>query len=176
MLWNGLAEPAVIVWDESTGHFEVNTPARSTMTPGELTLILSAISDADRFLNGVEIEHTVNIRVPVTFTFIPDNHHITENQKKINGTVSVTANDTGLPVEGISIVARLVNSSVILFQNVKLTDNNGIMDYEFTIDNQPAFYDQDRWGQLSLIFQTDSQLISPSDRLWLANDLSLIHI
>ena len=170
VLWNGLAEPAVIVWDESTGHFEINAPARSTMTPGELTLILSVIPDADRFLNGVEIEHIVNVRVPVTFTFIPDNHHITENQRRINGTVSVTANDTGLPVEGISIVARLVNSSVILFQNVKLTDQNGIMDYEFTIQNQPAFYDQNKWGQLSLIFQTDSQLISPNDRLWLAND------
>ena len=96
VLWNGLAEPAVIVWDESTGHFKINI--RSTMTPGELTLILSAIPDADRFLNGVEKEHIVNIRVPVTFTFTPDNHHITENQKRINGTVSVTANDTGLPV------------------------------------------------------------------------------
>ena len=105
------------------------SPARSTMPPGELSLTISAIADADRFLNGLDIEHIVNIRVPVTFTFTPDNHHIKENQRRINGTVTVTANDTGLPVQGISIVARLVNQSVIHFQNVKLTRfkrNNGL--------------------------------------------------
>ena len=176
LLWNGLAEPSTIVWDESTGHFELRSPARSTMPPGELSLTISAITDADRFLNGLEIEHIVNIRVPVSFTFTPDSHHIKENQRRINGTVTVTANDTGLPVEGISIVARLVNQSVIHFQNVKLTDSNGIMDYDFTIQNQPAFYDQNKWGELSLLFQTDSQLISPNDRLWLNNDYSGIEM
>jgi len=176
LLWNGLAEPSILVWDESTGHFELRSPARSTMPPGELSLTISAIADADRFLNGLEIEHIVNIRVPVTFTFTPDNHHIKENQRRINGTVTVTANDTGLPVEGISIVARLVNQSVIHFQNVKLTDSNGIMDYDFTIQNQPAFYDKNKWGELSLLFHTDSQLISPNDRLWLNNDYSGIEM
>ena len=112
----------------------------------------------------------------MTFTFTPDSHHIKENQRRINGTVTVVANDTGLPVEGISIVARLVNQSVIHFQNVKLTDSNGIMDYDFTIQNQPAFYDKNKWGELSLIFQTDSQLISPNDRLWLNNDYSGIEM
>jgi len=176
LLWNGLAEPSTLVWDESTGHFELRSPARSTMPPGELSLTISAIADADRFLNGLDIEHIVNIRVPVTFTFTPDNHHIKENQRRINGTVTVTANDTGLPVQGISIVARLVNQSVIHFQNVKLTDSNGIMDYDFIIQNQPAFYDQNKWGELSLLFQTDSQLISPNDRLWLNNDYSGIEM
>ena len=176
LLWNGLAEPSILVWDESTGHFELISPARSTMPPGELSLTISALPDADRFLNGVDIEHIVNIRVPVTFTFTPDSHHIKENQRRINGTVTVVANDTGLPVEGISIVARLVNQSVIHFQNVKLTDSNGIMDYDFTIQNQPAFYDKNKWGELSLIFQTDSQLISPNDRLWLNNDYSGIEM
>ena len=112
----------------------------------------------------------------MTFTFTPDSHHIKENQRRINGTVTVTANDTGLPVEGISIVARLVNQSVIHFQNVKLTDSNGIMDYDFTIQNQPAFYNKNKWGELSLLFQTDSQLISPNDRLWLNNDYSGIEM
>ena len=170
LLWDGSAEPSVLVWDESTGHFDLRSPARSTMPPGELTLTLSVLADADRFLNGVEIEHIVNIRVPVTFTFTPDSHHIKENQRRINGTVTVSANDTGLPIGGISIVARLVNTTTIHFQNVKLTDENGIMDYDFTIQNQPAFFDQTKWGELSLIFQTDSQLISPNDRLWLANE------
>ena len=176
LLWNGLAEPSTLVWDESTGHFELRSPARSTMPPGELSLTIFAIADADRFLNGLEIEHIINIRVPVSFTFTPDSHHIKENQRRINGTVTVTANDTGLPVEGISIVARLVNQSMIHFQNVKLTDANGIMDYDFTIQNQPAFYDQNKWGELSLLFQTDSQLISPNDRLWLNNDYSGIEM
>ena len=170
LLWDGSAEPSVLVWDESTGHFDLRSPARSTMPPGELTLTLSVLADADRFLNGVEIEHIVNIRVPVTFTFTPDSHHIKENQRRINGTVTVSANDTGLPIGGISIVARLVNTTTIHFQNVKLTDENGIMDYDFIIQNQPAFFDQTKWGELSLIFQTDSQLISPNDRLWLANE------
>ena len=106
----------------------------------------------------------------VTFTFSPDSQHIKEEQRRINGTVTVTATDTGLPVEGISIVARLVNSSMIHFQNVKLTDANGIMDYEFVISDQPSFYKTSRWGELSLNFQTDSQLISPADRFWLANE------
>ena len=176
LLWNGLAEPSTLVWDESTGHFELRSPARSTMPPGELSLTISAIADADRFLNGLDVEHIINIRVPVSFTFTPDSHHIKENQRRINGTVTVTANDTGLPVQGISIVARLVNQSVIHFQNVKLTDSNGIMDYDFTIQNQPAFYDQNKWGKLSLLFQTDSQLISPNDRLWLNNDYSGIEM
>ena len=50
------------------------------------------------------------------------------------------------------------------------------MDYDFIIQNQPAFYDQNKWGELSLLFQTDSQLISPNDRLWLNNDYSGIEM
>ena len=170
LVWNGAAESSTVMWDDSTGHFDLRSPARSTMPPGELSLSLAALADADRYLNAAEIEHIVNIRVPVTFTFSPDSQHIKEEQRRINGTVTVTATDTGLPVEGISIVARLVNSSMIHFQNVKLTDANGIMDYEFVISDQPSFYKTSRWGELSLIFQTDSQLISPADRFWLANE------
>ena len=176
LVWNGAAESSTVMWDDSTGHFDLRSPARSTMPPGELLLSLSALADADRYLNAAEIEHIVNIRVPVTFTFNPDAQHIKEEQRRINGTIAVTATDTGLPVEGISIVARLVNSSMIHFQNVKLTDANGIMDYEFVIHDQPSFYETSRWGELSLIFQTDSQLISPADRFWLANEHSGIQM
>lgn len=170
LLWDGVAERSTVIWDESTGHFELSSPARSTMPAGELSLQLAVLADADRYLNGASIEHIVNIRVPVTFTFNPDSHHIKENQRVIKGNVTITATDTGLPVEGISIVARLVNSSMIHFQNVKLTDSDGVMDYRYEIENQPSFHDKSRWGDLSLIFQTDSQLISPADRFWLANE------
>lgn len=170
LLWDGVAERSTVTWDESTGHFDLRSPARSTMPAGDLSLQLTALSDADRYLNSASIEHIVNIRVPVTFTFNPDTHHIKENQRVIKGNVTITAQDTGLPVEGISIVARLVNTTMIHFQNVKLTDSDGVMDYRFEIENQPPFHDKSRWGDLTLIFQTDSQLIAPADRFWLANE------
>ncbi len=171
LLWNDVAEPAVVTWESATGHFDIQSPARSTMPPGELTLVVQVQTDASRYLNGASKDHIVNIRVPVRFDFNPDGHVIRENTRVIAGNVTVVATDTGLPVEGISIVSILANGSTVRFQSVKLTDSIGVMDYEFMVqDPVPGFYDIGYWGDLDLYFQTDSQLIDPADRFWLSTE------
>tara|TARA_Y100001934_G_scaffold13491_1_gene16467 strand:+ start:28376 stop:37318 length:8943 start_codon:yes stop_codon:yes gene_type:complete len=171
LLWNGAMEPASIKWDSATGHFEIDSPARSTMPAGEITLIIQVLPDAERFINGGSISHIVNIRVPVQFEFNPDGHTIRENTRLISGNITVRSTDTGMPVEGISLVTQLVNGTSIRFQSVKLTDSSGAMDYEFLVQEPiPTFYDKDYWGELGLIFSTDSQLIDPNDRFWLSNE------
>ena len=177
LLWNGVPEPATVTWESATGHFSINSPARSTMPPGDLTLIVQVEPDGARFLNGVSIDHVVNIRVPVRFEFNPDGHLIRDHTRLITGNVTIRAQDTGLPIEGVSLVARLVNGSTVLFQTVKLTDGDGVVDYRFEVqDPVPGFYDRGYWGEMGLIFHTDSQLLDPTNRFWLANEHGGVNI
>ena len=86
----------------------------------------------------------------------------------IQGWTTVIAQDTNAPVEGVAITAMLVNETGMIFTMTKTTDGDGVADYTFLTESPvPAFSDSGHWGDLTIEFSTDSEIIDPQDRIWL---------
>ena len=166
--WEGQPRPSTISWDESTGHFVVEAPALEFYRAGNLEMTIEISPPVSSYFNEGITNHTILMRVQVTFQFDPSSFVIIDGNRLIEGRTIVTAQDTGAPVEGVAITALLMNSNSTLFSVTKSTDSNGISDYSFTTEDPvPAFSEKDIWGDLSIEFTTDSEIIDPQDRIWL---------
>ena len=164
-------ENANVQWDESTGHFRIQSNAHYPMPPGPIDLVVKIESDSTRFLNGGSEDLSVSIMVPVNFKFTPESIKIDKDVRIIRGTVNVTSTDSFEPVANISMSASLINSSSgqTHFRVIEMTDEDGLFTYEFkSIEGLPTLWDRDFWGELSINFYTDSLFIDPSNRTWLA--------
>ena len=167
----GGAENANLQWDESTGHFRIQSNAHYPMPPGPIDLVIKVESDTARYLNGGNEELSVSIMVPVNFEFTPDTIKLGKDDRIIRGTVNVTATDSLEPVSNISMTASLVNATdgTTHFRVIEMTDQDGLFTYEFkSIEGLPTLWDQGFWGELEIVFSTDSLFIDPSNRTWLA--------
>ena len=165
LYWGDSLRPNTkITWDETTGQFLVESNAISTMPPGIASMSLVVDPDSSRFLNGGEINFEVVIKVPVNFEFLPDELYLGIGESSLSGKVNVTATDRIEAIEGVSITARLVNETATHFTVVGVTDQNGIFTYQFESfhENHPL-WDRDFWGELSVEFSSDSDLIDPID-------------
>ena len=165
------AENANLQWDESTGHFRIQSNAHYPMPPGPIDLVIKVESDSARYLNGGNEELSVSIMVPVNFEFTPDTIKLGKDDRIIRGTVNVTATDSLEPVSNISMTASLVNATdgTTHFRVIEMTDQDGLFTYEFkSIEGLPTLWDRGFWGELEIIFSTDSLFIDPSNRTWLA--------
>ena len=108
------------------------------------------------------------MKVPVFFSFDPPSFVIYEGDRMIQGWTTVIAQDTNAPVEGVAITAMLVNETGMIFTMTKTTDGDGVADYTFLTESPvPAFSDSGHWGDLTIEFSTDSEIIDPQDRIWL---------
>ena len=120
--------------------------------------------DSSRFLNGGEIGFEVVIKVPVNFEFIPDSLYLEIGQSSLSGRVNVTATDRIEVIEGVSITARLVNETSTHFTVVGVTNQDGIFTYNFeSFHEGHPLWDRDFWGDLSVEFSSDSDIIDPID-------------
>ena len=168
LAWEGQPQPSTISWDESTGHFVIEAPALDYYRPGYLEMTIEAAPPASSYLNDGSSNHTILMRVQVSFQFDPSSFIIVDGNRLIEGRTIVTAQDTGAPVEGVAITAMLSNSNSTLFSVTKSTGIDGVADYTFTTEDPvPAFSEKDIWGDLSIEFSTDSEIIDPQDRIWL---------
>ena len=168
LAWEGQPQPSTISWDESTGHFVIEAPALDYYRPGYLEMTIEAAPPASSYLNDGSSNHTILMRVQVSFQFDPSSFIIVDGNRLIEGRTIVTAQDTGAPVEGVAITAMLSNSNTTLFSVTKSTGIDGVADYTFTTEDPvPAFSEKDIWGDLSIEFSTDSEIIDPQDRIWL---------
>ena len=166
--WNGQVKPSTLRWDDSTGHFEIEAPSLASYPPGNLEMTITASPPASLFMNEGNVNHTILMRVPVFFNFEPSSFIIYDGIRTIEGRTIVTAQDTNEFVEGVAITAILVNNTGAVFTVTKATDSEGIADYSFsTEDPIPEFSRSGYWGDLSIEFSTDSEIIDPQDRIWL---------
>jgi hypothetical protein len=166
--WEGQSRPSTISWDESTGHFVIEAPALDYYRTGYLEMTIGVAPPVSSYLNEGSTNHSILMRVQVTFQFDPSSFIIVDGNRLIEGRTIVTAQDTGAPVEGVAITAMLANSNNTLFSVTKSTDIDGVADYSFaTEDPIPAFSEENTWGDLSIEFSTDSEIIDPQDRIWL---------
>ena len=102
------------------------------------------------------MEITVLIEVDFTFSSI----ELSEGQRVIRGTVNATAVDTGEPVEGLSLTAILLNGTTSHFSVSKLTNEDGVFEYEFkSLSPLPPLSDTSSWGKLSIMVGSSSDLI-----------------
>jgi len=165
------AENANLQWDEATGHFRIQSNAHYPMPPGPIDLVIRVESDTARYLNGGYEDLSISLMVPVNFEFIPNLIKLGKEDRIIRGTVNITATDSFEPVSNISMAASLVNKSLgqTHFRVIEMTDQDGLFTYEFkSIEGLPTLWDQGFWGELKIVFSTDSLFIDPSNRTWLA--------
>lgn len=148
-------------WENSgTFNFQIISSAREFMNPGINNLELVIQSDDSRFLNGGVIDIEVNVLVPVDFDF--SNLDLSNGQRILQGSVNLTANDTGEPLAGIPMSALLLNGTTTHFSSTKLTDVNGRFNYEFkSLAPLPPLSDKSSWGNLHVQLSSDSNFIDP---------------
>jgi len=148
-------------WDNSgTLNFQIISTAREFMNPGVNTLNLVIQPDESRFLNGASIEIEVNVLITVDFVFSPLD--LSNGQRILQGSVNLTANDTGESLPGVSMSAFLLNGSTTHFSSTKLTDENGKFNYEFkSLAPLPPLSDTSMWGNLHVQLSSDSSFIDP---------------
>ena len=165
LYWGDSLRPNTkISWDETTGQFLVESNAISTMPPGAASMSIVVDPDSSRFLNGGEIEFEVVIKVPVNFEFIPDSLYLGIGESSLSGRVNVTATDRVEVIEGVSITARLVNQTSTHFTVVGVTNQDGMFTYQFeSFHEDHPLWDRDFWGELSVEFSSDSDIIDPID-------------
>ncbi len=162
--------------DDGTEHFGLITNAIQVMPPGPLTLTIRVEPDGSRYLNGDIIEVEVMILISVVFDFEPDSLYLAEGKRLLQGSVNVSALDTGQSVPDFSLSAYLVNGtcdnkhSSTHFSVVGLTDQNGLFTYHFeAVAGLAPFYNQSFWGEMRVCFSTDSDFVDPINKTWLAN-------
>lgn len=152
-------------WDNpNTMNFQIRAKAQEFMHPGENTITIVVKPDQSRFLNGVSKE--LEIMVMVEVDFVLSDLEISNGQRVIRGTVNATARDTGAPLEGLSLTASLANGSVTHFSVSKLTDIDGVFEYEFkSMAPLPPLSERslppNGWGSLSVMIGSDSDFILP---------------
>ena len=148
-------------WANSgTFNFQIISSAREFMNPGVNDLELVIQPDDSRFLNGGSINIEVTVLVSVDFDF--SSLDMSNGQRILQGSVNLTANDTGEPLPGISMSALLLNGSTTHFSSTKLTDTNGRFNYEFkSLSPLPPLSDQSSWGNLHVQLLSDSDFIDP---------------
>jgi hypothetical protein len=115
-------------------------------------------SDQSRFLNGASKDIEIMVMIEVDFTL--SSIELSTGQRVIRGTVNATARDTGSPVEGLSMTAMLMNGTTAHFSMSRLTDADGVFEYEFkSLSPLPPLSDTSSWGRLSVMLDSDSDFI-----------------
>ena len=162
LTWGESNLPMVVgPWDNpNTLNFQIRAKAQEYMPPGENTVTIKIEQDQSRFINGVSRD--VEILVMVEVDFVLSELDLSQGQRVIRGTVNATARDTGEPLEGLSMTAILLNGSTSHFAMTRLTDSEGVFEYEFkSLSPLPPLSDSSSWGVLSVLLGSDSDYIEP---------------
>ena len=148
-------------WANSgTLNFQIISTARQFMLPGINTLELIIESDENRYLNGASIEIDVLVLVQIDFVF--SDLDLVNGQRILQGSVNLTANDTGEMLPGVSMSALLLNGSTTHFSSTKLTDENGRFNFEFkALSPLPPLSDKLIWGDLNVQISSNSIFVDP---------------
>jgi hypothetical protein len=111
------------------------------MLPGINTLELIIESDENRYLNGASIEIDVLVLVQIDFVF--SDLDLVNGQRILQGSVNLTANDTGEMLPGVSMSALLFN-------------------FEFkALSPLPPLSDKLIWGDLNVQISSNSIFVDP---------------
>ena len=141
--------------NSGTLNFQIISTAREFMYPGINSLSLVIQPDENRFLNGATIDIEIMVLIPIDFEF--SNLELSNGQRILQGSVNLSANDTGDRLAGVSMSALLLNGSTTHFSSTKLTDDNGRFNYEFkSLAPLPPLSDKSIWGDLHVQLSSDS--------------------
>ena len=164
-------------WSNSgTLNFQIISTAREFMYPGENTLKLNIQADEELYLNSATIDIDIMVLVQIDFDF--SNLELTIGQRILQGSVNLSANDTGERLPGVSMSALLLNGSITHFSTTKLTDEDGRFNYEFkALSPLPPLSDKSMWGNLNVQLSSNSNYIDPISlsNLALQGDIEIIY-
>ncbi len=161
-------------WDNpGTMNFQMRAKAQEFLPPGKNIVTIKIESDQSRFLNGASTDIEIMVMIEVDFTL--SSIELSTGQRVIRGTVNATARDTGSPVEGLSMTAMLMNGSTAHFFISRLTDADGVFEYEFkSLSPLPPLSDTSSWGRLSVMLDSDSDFIDARSLAYLPSGGILI--
>ncbi len=161
-------------WDNpGTLNFQMRAKAPEFLPPGKNIVTIKVGSDSSRFLNGASKDIEIMVMIEVDFTL--SSIELSTGQRVIRGTVNATARDTGSPVEGLSMTAMLMNGTTTHFSMSRLTDADGVFEYEFkSLSPLPPLSDTSSWGRLSVMLDSDSDFIDARSLAYLPSGGILI--
>jgi hypothetical protein len=97
------------------------------------------------------------LKVDATFTTTLD-PIVMDEREDVYGNISVSADDTGQPLDGISVILTLSNESGQLFTRTLITDEFGVA--EIVLENTPPYSDSSAFGTVSIEISSDDARIS----------------
>ncbi|MED5290595.1 MAG: hypothetical protein VX778_00060, partial [Candidatus Thermoplasmatota archaeon] len=135
-----------VEWD--VGNFSIDAVSPNTMQPGAQFISLDVPRDTALYTNGASRAHPIYIKVNADIEISIDT--IEENEdEKVDGRVTIIAEDTKSGLAGIAVEFYLyAGNGSELGAKTKLTDENGVADFEF--NNDPQYGDASTFGRVSL--------------------------
>ena len=139
-------ERVTVEWD--VGNFSIDAVSPNTMQPGAQFISLDVPRDTALYTNGASKAHPIYIKVNADIEIFIDT--IEENEdEKVDGRVTIIAEDTKSGLAGIAVEFYLyAGNGSELGAKTKLTDENGVADFEF--NNDPQYGDASTFGRVSL--------------------------
>ncbi len=140
-----------------TQLFYINAVAPNNLEPGNVILIIEFSGSDDEYLLSKSTNYTMMLKVDATFTTTLDPIVIDERED-VYGNISVSADDTGQPLDGISVILTLSNESGQLLTRTLITDEFGVA--EIILENTPPYSDSSSFGTVSIEISSDDARIS----------------
>ena len=141
-----------------TQLFYINAVAPTTLSPGNVILVIEFSGSDDEYLLSKSTNYSMMLKVDATFTSTLDPIVVGERDD-IYGNISVNADDTGQPLEGISVILTLSNESGQLLTRTLITDEFGVAVID-NLENNPPYSDPSSFGAVSIEISSDDARIS----------------
>tara|TARA_B100001093_G_scaffold265270_1_gene253660 strand:+ start:51789 stop:60722 length:8934 start_codon:yes stop_codon:yes gene_type:complete len=133
----------------SNGNYSLTATAPVYLQTGAQYLHLETPRNNSFYLNSASVSHPIYVKVNADILVSVDD--IIENeQEEVSGNVIITAKDTLLGIDGITVTVYLYSENGTQLSNPlqPLTDENGIASFAFNSD--PPYGDASVWGELTM--------------------------
>ncbi|MAT48297.1 MAG: hypothetical protein CMA27_00525 [Euryarchaeota archaeon] len=140
-----------------TQLFYISAIAPTTLSPGNLVLVVEFSGSEEEYLVSTSKNLSMLLKVDATFEMDLETIILGERED-IYGNITVTADDTSQPLEGISVILTLGNETGDLVTRTLITNEFGIA--EINLENTPPYSDVTSFGTVELELKSDDSRIS----------------
>jgi len=140
-----------------TQLFYINAIAPASLTPGNLILMVEFSGSDGEYLVSESSNITMLLKVDATFV-LEIQPIILGQRDDIFGNITITADDTNQPLDGISVILILGNESGQLVTRTLITNEFGVA--EISLENTPPYSEVASFGTVTLEVSSDDLRIS----------------
>ena len=140
-----------------TQLFYINAIAPASLTSGNLILMVEFSGSDGEYLVSESSNITMLLKVDATFV-LEIQPIILGQRDDIFGNITITADDTNQPLDGISVILILGNESGQLVTRTLITNEFGVA--EISLENTPPYSEVASFGTVTLEVSSDDLRIS----------------